>query len=56
MPVRKVKESAASMENIPSTVVLHKHVYVADTIFPTMSVPLFNNLLGKLIGVIRRCS
>ena len=36
MPGRKVKELAARMEKIPSTMVLHKHVYGADTIFATM--------------------
>ena len=42
------------MENIPSTMVLHKHVDDADTIFTTMSVPLENNILEKWLGVIRR--
>ena len=42
------------MENIPSTMVPHKHVYGVDTIFATMSGPLANNLLGKWIGLIRR--
>ena len=32
-PGRKVKESAASMEKIPSTMGLHKNVDGADTIF-----------------------
>ena len=42
------------MENIPSTVVLHKHVDGEDTRFATMAGPLTNNPLGKLLGVIRR--
>ena len=49
-----MKESAARMENTPSTVVLHKHVYEADTIFATMTGPLASNLFGKRCGVIRR--
>ena len=53
-PEKKVKKSAAKMENIPSTMVLHKHVDVADTIFATMLGPLVNNPLGKWLGVIRR--
>ena len=39
-PGRKVKEPAASMEEMPSTVVIHKHVDGSDTIFSTISVPL----------------
>ena len=36
-PGIKVKESEARIENLPSTVVLHKHVYEAETIFATMT-------------------
>ena len=32
------------MEKIPSTMVLYKHVYGADTIFVTMSGPLIKML------------
>ena len=42
------------MENIPSTMVLHKHVYALDTIFSTMAVPLARNPLGQWLAVIRR--
>ena len=49
-----MKESAASMEKIPSTIVLYKYVDVADTIFATISGPLANNPLGKWLVVIRR--
>ena len=53
-PVIKVKESAARVENIPSTVVIHKHVYGMDTIFYTITGPLANNTLGELLVVIKR--
>ena len=56
MPGRKIKESVTRMENIPSTIVQHKHLYGADTIFSTMSGPLVNNPLEKWLGVIRRGS
>ena len=49
-----MKESAAKMEKIPSTIVLHKHIYGLDTIFATISVPFVNNTLRKWIDVIRR--
>ena len=55
-PGRKVKESAARMENIPSTMVLHKHVDGSDTTFLTMSGPLVNNPMEKWLGVIRKGS
>ena len=42
------------MENIPSTMVVYKHVDGENTIFSTMSGPLTNNPLGKWLGVIRR--
>ena len=42
------------MENIPSTMVLQKHVDGADTIFATMAGPLANNSLGGWLGEIRR--
>ena len=42
------------MENIPSTMVLHKNVDGAETIFSIMAGPLANNLLGKYLGVIIR--
>ena len=46
-PRRKVKESAARMEKITSTMALHKHVYGSDNRFSTMVEPLANNSLGK---------
>ena len=42
------------MENIPSTMVLHKNLDGAETIFATMKGPLENNPLEKWLGVIRR--
>ena len=42
------------MENIPSTMVIHKHVDETDTIFSTMVGPLTKNILGNFLGVIRR--
>ena len=42
------------MGNIPSTMVLHKHVDGSDTRFSSMAGPLANNPLGKWLGVIRR--
>ena len=44
------------MEKIPPTMIIHKHVSGADTIFFTMPGPLVNNPLGKWLGVIRRGS
>ena len=49
-----MKEPAAGMEKIPSTMVLHKHVYGVDTRFSTMAGPLVNNHLVKRLGAIRR--
>ena len=49
-----MKESATRMENIPYTMVIHKHVDRLDTIFSAISVPLVNNPLGKWFGLIRR--
>ena len=51
---RILKESSARMEKIPSTMVLNKHVYGADTRFSTMKVPLANNPLEKWLGAIIR--
>ena len=51
-PGIKVKELSARMENIPSAMVLHKHVDGAETRFSTMAVPLVNNIFGKWLGVI----
>ena len=48
-----MKESADRMENIPSTMVLHKHVDGADTIFATVEGPLTKNHLEKWLGAIR---
>ena len=47
-----MKDSAASMGKIPPTVVIHKHVDGADTIFSTMPGPLVKNTLGKWLEVI----
>ena len=49
-----MKESAARMENIPSTILLHKHVDGEYTIFSTMTRPLANNPLEKCLGSNRR--
>ena len=49
-----MKESAARMENIPSTMVFHKHVDGTDTRFTTISGPLANNNMVKCLRVIRR--
>ena len=49
-----MKESADRMEKIPPAMVIHKHVYGADTIFSIMSGSLRNNPLVKWLGVIRR--
>ena len=40
------------MENIPYTMVIHKHVDGVDTRFSTMSVPSVNNPLVKCLGLI----
>ena len=42
------------MENIPSTMVLHKHVNGVDTRFSTISGQLAKNMLVEWLGVIRR--
>ena len=44
------------MENIPSTMVLNKHVDGEDTRVCTISVLLVNSSLEKCLGVIRRDS
>ena len=48
----KVKIPAASMENIPSTMVIHKNVDRVDNRFSTMEGPLVKNTMGKWLGVI----
>ena len=53
-PGIKVKESAARLEYIPSTMVLHKHLDGTDTVFFTMSAPLVKENLGEWLRVIRR--
>ena len=40
-----MKEPAASMEKIQYTMVLHKHVDGADTMFSTMELQLVDNPL-----------
>ena len=42
------------MENIPSNMMFHKHVYGMETIFSTVEGPLVDNTLEKYLGVIRR--
>ena len=42
------------MENIPSTMVIHKYVGGKDTRFDTISGTFVKNPLGRFIGVIRR--
>ena len=42
------------MENIPPTMVIHKHIYGVDTRFSTMERPLEYNPLEEWLGVIRR--
>ena len=42
-----MKGPESMMENIPSTMLLDKHVDGEDTIFSTMSGPLVNNPLEK---------
>ena len=49
-----MKESAARMEKISYTMVLHKNVDGAENIFYTMEGILVDNPLVKWIGVIRR--
>ena len=49
-----MKESASRMENISSTMVLHKNLYGANTRLSTKEGILVNNPLGKWLGVIRR--
>ena len=48
-----MKDSASRMENIPSTMVIHKNLDVLETRFSTMVGPLVKNTLGKFLGVIR---
>ena len=42
------------MENITSTMLIHKHVDGVDTRFATMAGPLMDNHLVKWLGVIIR--
>ena len=53
MPGRKVRESVARTENIPSKMVIHKHVDGADTRFSTMEGTLIENNLEKWLILIR---
>ena len=48
-PGIKVKESTARMKNIPSTMVIHKHIDGGETIFSTMAGPVANNPLGGMV-------
>jgi hypothetical protein len=47
---RQVKESAARMERIPSTLVVHKRPDGADTCMASMQHPLVNNPVQKWLG------
>ena len=49
---RRVKESAARMERIPSTLVVHKQPDGADTCMASMRHPLVNNPVQKWLGAI----
>ena len=49
-----MKETAASMEKITYTMVIHKHLYGEETIFSTMYGKLVINPLGKWLVLIRR--
>ena len=49
---RRVKESAARMERIPSTLVIHKRLDGADTRMASMRHPLVNNPVQKWLGAI----
>ena len=49
---RRVKESAARMERIPSTLVIHKRPDGADTRMASMRHPLVNNPVQKWLGAI----
>jgi hypothetical protein len=49
---RRVKESAARMERIPSTLVVHKRPDGADTRMASMRHPLVNNPVQKWLGAI----
>ena len=52
---RKKSEGISGKDGkIPSTMVLHNHLYVSYTRFSTMAGPFANNLLGKWLEVIRR--
>ena len=46
-PVIKGKKSAAMIEKISSTMVLHNHVYGSEIRLATMSVSLVNNPMGN---------
>ena len=49
-----MKKLAARMDNIRSTIIIHKHLDGADTIFDTTEGTFVDNPLGKIIGVVRR--
>ena len=51
-PGRKMKESSARMEKIPSSMMPHKHVDGADTRFSTMTGILTKTYLGGWLGLI----
>jgi hypothetical protein len=51
---RYVKESAARMTRLPSTLIFHKHADGADTRFCLMRGDIADNALEKWLGVVRR--
>ena len=53
---RFIKESAARMTQLPSTLIFHKHADGADTRFSLMGGDIAENALEKWLGVVRRGS
>jgi hypothetical protein len=51
VPGKRVKESTARMEKIPSTLILHKRPDGADTRFASMRHPLTESPLEQFLGV-----
>jgi hypothetical protein len=50
---RYIKESAARMTRLPSTLIFHKHADGADTRFSLMRGDIADNALEKWLGVVR---
>ena len=53
IPGRIIKENAAHIEKLPSTLVLHKHTDGADSRFAAMHRDLSNASLQKWLGIPR---